>query len=513
MRLTATILCILTIILTSCQSEHDRQVKMMSNLMESTENYDVMPNDSDARAVLYYMERHGSPNELQQAWRMMAKMYQRHGALFGEDFAYQMAVECIDTTCMEYDTLAVAEILGEWSMNQYYCLDNTKAADLARKAKHLAKTIGDSAAYYKYMGQEAYVYIMSFQADYATPYSDNSFRQDILNARSASEHLWQLGRNDLAVEAFFPVMACYNRGTMSDSVKYWLDRYTRYTRKDILHAESLPAVEFFLQKGDYFKYEGNLDSARCYYQKLFEQSKNYVKGIACGRMIELYNKFSQADSTYKYRALYNDLFVNNYFTVKKDKFLQNEDEWRQRNEFISHELELQRKSTMLVCVIIVLLLVCAFIVYRFLMLRRHQRETLEQNREYVEVLNSLRNTTEQNILDTDIAHRFHSLSSQDSHPTAEEWQTLRNEVDHQYPQLFTILDRQYARYQPYQSMTQQERNAICLLTIRCTPLQMSVLLVCSKSNVSNLRRRLYTKLTGKDGSGIDLDKYIIELCK
>ena len=148
MRLTATILCILTIILTSCQSEHDRQVKIMSNLMESTENYDVMPNDSDARAVLYYTERHGSPNELQQAWRMMAKMYQRHGALFGEDFAYQMAVECIDTTCMEYDTLAVAEILGEWSMNQYYCLDNTKAAELARKAKHMAKAIGDSAAPY-----------------------------------------------------------------------------------------------------------------------------------------------------------------------------------------------------------------------------------------------------------------------------------------------------------------------------------------------------------------------------
>ena len=148
MRLTATILCILTIILTSCQSEHDRQVKMMSNLMEATENYDVMPNDSDARAVLYYMERHGSPNELQQAWRMMAKMYQRHGALFGEDFAYQMAVECIDTTCMEYDTLAVAEILGEWSMNQYYSLDDSKAQHLAHKAKEMAESIGDSVFEY-----------------------------------------------------------------------------------------------------------------------------------------------------------------------------------------------------------------------------------------------------------------------------------------------------------------------------------------------------------------------------
>ena len=81
MRQTATILCLLMVILTSCQSEHERQVQMLNDLLEATDNYEVMPNDSDARAVLYYMERHGSPRELQQAWRMMAKMYRRHGAL------------------------------------------------------------------------------------------------------------------------------------------------------------------------------------------------------------------------------------------------------------------------------------------------------------------------------------------------------------------------------------------------------------------------------------------------
>jgi hypothetical protein len=42
---------------------------------------------------------------------------------------------------------------------------------------------------------------------------------------------------------------------------------------------------------------------------------------------------------------------------------------------------------------------------------------------------------------------------------------------------------------------------------------MSVLLVTSKSNVSNLRRRLYNKLTGKDGSGTDLDKFVAALCE
>ena len=42
-------------------------------------------------------------------------------------------------------------------------------------------------------------------------------------------------------------------------------------------------------------------------------------------------------------------------------------------------------------------------------------------------------------------------------------------------------------------------------------LQMSVIMVCTKSNVSNLRRRLYHKLTGRDGSGADLDKYVTGL--
>ena len=68
-------------------------------------------------------------------------------------------------------------------------------------------------------------------------------------------------------------------------------------------------------------------------------------------------------------------------------------------------------------------------------------------------------------------------------------------------------------HHPGQTMTEQERHVVCLLVIRCSPLQMSVLLVCTKSNVSNLRRRLYQKLTGHDGSSTDLDRYITEMCE
>lgn len=511
-------LSLLAILFCACQSEHERQTAMLHELLDACERYDTMPNDSDARAVLYYMERYGSPAEQQQAWRMMAKIYKRHGALFGEDFAYQMAMDCVDSTSTDFDMLAVAEILGEWSMNRYYALDN--GWYLAESAKNLAKAAGDSVAYYRYMGQEAFTYIMPCGEEQPNTNVQDALYQkhsqlyhDLAKAETAFRRLWQLGRKDLAADAFFPIIAYHNNGMMPDSITKWLDRYARYTHQDIRHAESLAAVEYFLQKGKYYMYEGNLDSALYYYQKVINQSKNYVKGIAYGRMIDLYDKFSQEDSTYYYRTLYDQHFVNNYFSVKKDKFLENEDEWRQRNEFITNELELQRKSTTLIYILVIVLLVSAFIVYRYFMLRARHRETLEQNREYADMLHSLKQRSQPSILDTDIAHKFHELSSQDSHPTAEDWQALRDAIDYQYPQLFNTLQQQYAEHQPDQTMTEQERHVIGLIVIKCSPLQMSVLLITSKPNVSNIRRRLFNKLTGIDGSSTDLDRYITEMCE
>lgn len=139
-------------ILTPCQSEHKRQVKMMNDLMEATDNYEVMPNDSLARAVLFYMERHGTPLELQQAWRMMAKMYRRHGALIYEGLAYEMAADCVDSLSNDYDPRALAEICYEWSINQQFSLDDWLSKQTARRGMDLALQAGDTLLYYRCMG-------------------------------------------------------------------------------------------------------------------------------------------------------------------------------------------------------------------------------------------------------------------------------------------------------------------------------------------------------------------------
>ena len=64
MRQLTIILCLLMAMLTSCQSQHERQVQMLNDLIADADHYDKMPNDSLARAALYYMERHGTPRVL-----------------------------------------------------------------------------------------------------------------------------------------------------------------------------------------------------------------------------------------------------------------------------------------------------------------------------------------------------------------------------------------------------------------------------------------------------------------
>ena len=536
MRQTATILCLLLAILTSCQSEHERQVQMLNNLLEATENYDVMPNDSDARAVLFYMERHGSPRELQQAWRMMAKMYRRHGALMYEGFAYEMAADCVDSLSSDFDPRALAEICYEWSINQQFSYDDWLARQTARRGMELAQRAGDTLLYYRCMGREANVAL-----------TVNIEVQFLPIAYQAFSELWQRGRKDWAVDAFIPYMSyllnfdrksldeiidCLDgdikaflkgpRGVapildnedaaVPDSMTQWMQRYEQYTHEVLEHVGSYAAIQYWMLRGDYYLRKGDFDSAHYYYMKL-DHPWNYVHLQGYERLLNLYDKFPDRDPGYELRCKLDSKYVEGYMDVKRDRFLENEDEYRQRNALINHELQLERQRTLLVVGLLLLFVVAGLAVVLFRKMRREHRETLEQNREYAEMIKSLQQRQRPSLLDTDIARRFHDLSSQDAHPTAEEWQALDKAIDHLHPQLFSTLQQQYAEHQPGQAMTLQERRAVGLLAIRCSPQQMAVLMVCTKSNVSNLRRRLYNKLTGEDGCGAALDRYVCRLCE
>ncbi|MDP4277244.1 MAG: hypothetical protein Q8914_06370 [Bacteroidota bacterium] len=495
-------LCFLMALCTACQPEHQRQVQMLNDLLEDCEQYDTLPSDADAHAVLFYMERHGSPVEQQQAWRMMAKVYRRHGALFYEGFAYEMALDCVDSTSVYYDPRTTAELLYESSINQFYNLDDMFAHLQARRAMALALSSGDTLSYYRYMGQDAFVGLMMYHN-----------KHYLSTARMAADELWQRGRKDWSVDAFFPYMVYMNNGTMNDSVAHWMNRYTQYTHQDLQHAESFAAIEYWKLQGDFFMHTGDFDSAYYYYNKLEHHQNNYARCQADQGMLLLYDTFSKRDPNNRLRNYYENELDNHLNALKRDRLLEGKEEYRQRKALVEHELTLQQRSTSLFYGLLLLVAVCVFIVYRYRQLRLQHQETLRQNYEYAELIKSSQHHDRHTIIDTAIAHRFHDLSAEDTHPKTEEWQSLQDEINRLHPHLFTTLQQQYAEHQSGKKLTEQECHVISLLAIRCSPLQMSVLLVCTKSNASNIRRRLFYKLTGKDGSGIDLDRYIQQICE
>ena len=52
-------ICLMLIMFSACQSEHQRQTDRLNELLSACEQYDTMPDLSNARSVLFYMERHG----------------------------------------------------------------------------------------------------------------------------------------------------------------------------------------------------------------------------------------------------------------------------------------------------------------------------------------------------------------------------------------------------------------------------------------------------------------------
>ncbi len=87
-------------------------------------------------------------------------------------------------------------------------------------------------------------------------------------------------------------------------------------------------------------------------------------------------------------------------------------------------------------------------------------------------------------------------------PTDTDWHKLFISVDKLYPKMVTTLQKST-------SLNESERKICCLSKIGVKPGAIEILL--SKGNVSVYRKRLYEKLTKKEGTAKDFDKYISDI--
>ena len=85
-----------------------------------------------------------------------------------------------------------------------------------------------------------------------------------------------------------------------------------------------------------------------------------------------------------------------------------------------------------------------------------------------------------------------------------EWKELERQLKVVYPRFSSSL---YGLY----NLSPVEYRVCLLLKIRTKPVEIAAVLNKDKSSVSSIRKRLYKKVLGKEGSGNDWDEFILSL--
>ena len=489
-------------LLFSCLSEHDRRNAEVQQLTDFSVSIDTTADIGRAIYLTEYMEQHGNALERQKAWQMLGKVYrQQHQPAF-EMQALRMAIGCVDRH-RSFDTLQMASCYFDLST----CLHNNRnyleAVAASEQACSLMEAAHDTIRCHIWMGARAWTYTEMGHGETARHLSDSAYR-----------YLRAHGKLADAVDARLLYIFHFLHHGTADSAVCWLREYARLTKRNLASPRSRDAIFFWRAMGEYWRKQGQADSAAWYFRKMLQpgspNNEAMVVGYWC--LYRLYDEIGNADSAQVYcKKFQESRNEGGAFNIANFIDDANKD-YAQRHRYVEMQQQSNRIYCMLAAGVVVVLMVAVFLLSRYAFLRRRYHETLEQNREYVRMLESLKNRMPR-LTSTDIARRFHELSSQDAHPSASEWQALHRQIEDLYPAFFPTLAENYARQVSGQGLTEQEQRIVGLIAIRCTPLQMSVLLVCSKSNVSNMRRRLFRKLTGMEGTGTDLDRLVADICQ
>lgn len=134
-----------------------------------------------------------------------------------------------------------------------------------------------------------------------------------------------------------------------------------------------------------------------------------------------------------------------------------------------------------------------------------QRQVLETSGHQSAALLSNRELLENAFRRSDIYAFFHQADQGGLKVQEEDWDALRTAIDIAYPQFTGRL------YELCPKLSQRELYICYLIKLSLNCMSMTRILICTPSAITQARKRLYKKMSGRDGTGEDLDKLIVDL--
>ena len=515
-----------------------RHMKLLL-LKAKVRNKLAMPMSTDSlKYIADYFDKHGDSNERMLAYYILGFAYQRsQDAPMALQYFHEATAKA-DTTDSSCDFLTLHRI-HVWSAeifrSQFAFSDAFHENSLAFKYAMKAKDTLNAIITYE---QKANIYKLKGNID-----SVISIREKLYGLYS------KYGYKRETAYSLGPLIDIYaKRGNISKA-KHALDLYEKMSGRFDKYGNIKKGLEVhYAIKGYYYLSINDYDSARLCFDKCLKTTSNYPNdfGYSYEGLTELYKKLHRPDSVAKYSELTRQMSDTIYARMSTEHLQQmqamyNYNRYRQTAE----EAEKDALRTKYISIIIIMAIMAAAIggalaVRTYIMRKRRARvneikeykrkiNELETSRAELENINSGLNaevnrmieekTKKIDILKTEYEKNFNNVKDKDlfeCEPIVIQirWKARKTTKPMDKDEISRLkeLFKDYRPLSNWENTLNNNEYLICLLVrLDFVPAEICILTDLSSSNISNIRKRLLEKMTGREGSPKDFDKYIKSL--
>ena len=512
-----------------------RSVRMRLDLLRAKAcNKLLLPLNRDSLLMLDgYFTDHGTPNE-----RMLAKYIIGCSYLDDNDAPraleyFHEAASMADTTNVDCDWRTLQKVhvqSGLLLYNKDALHDADEEYKLAFKYAIKAK---DTLNALLAIEQKTNIYMAEGKTD------------SLIKLRKKLYSLYMKnGYTENAAMSLGPIVVDLVKMGELDEAKRYLDNYERNSGlfDSLGNIEKGREIHYYI-KGTYYLEAGKPDSAEYFFRKCASSTTELaVIQPAFKGLMRLYKQLNLPDSMAKYAELVNVL----QDTVYNKDMMQHLQQMQAVYNYDRHVEMAEKESAYFkalgTAVALILLLVIIYMVgyiIRKRKLRLREKHKLEQSigelqnaNHGLEAMNESQRKETRQIIDE---------KTKEIEQLRQEKQNLEKQFDCQPKQplfadepIVRLLDEnlrkapnsmtsdEYHRlkelftgFEPlsrWEKMMSSNEYQVCLLVkVGFSPKDISILMGLSLSNISNIRKRLFEKMTGRKGSAKDFDKFIMSL--
>ena len=518
-----------------------RHMKLLL-LKAKVRNKLAMPMSTDSlKDIADYFDKHGDSNERMLAYYILGSAYfDGQDAPMALQYFHEAAAKA-DTTDSNSDFLTLHRI-HVWSAeifkNQRAFSDAFHENSLAFKYAMKAKDTLNAIITYE---QKANIYKLKGNIDSAI-----SIREELYTMYKKN------GADKMAAISLGPLITTLAKYNMIEKSGKYLNIYEKESGLFDKYGNIKNGREIFYSiKGYYYLYNNCIDSAIFYFNKCLNTTKSYPSDyiFTYKGLTELYKKLHRPDSVAKYADLARMMTDSAYAQMTTEHLQQMQAMYNyNRYKQTAEEAEKDALRTKYISIIIIMAIMAAAIggalaVRTYIMRKRRAR--VNEIKEYKRSISELKKARrELDILTENRQTRMESLIKEKEEeikrlqkekaeyeknkdiaarmtPFADEpvVRILRRHAEKEHvmmsgeerKMLISLFDS-YEEISRLKAVLSESEYELCLLVkLGFAPSQINMLTGRSLQDIANIRKRMYNRITGKDGSSRDFDRYIKSL--